>query len=217
MMSRIRCSRRWKKWSAPGTTTTGRSFGWAQAKTLDQRHQVIVRAVDDDGVVRHGLGVVVAGAFHVAGGGADQHQALGRMAGFAQALGDARLAVGAEGEAGQRHRQVAAAALGVFEHGQQVVGFAAAFVMDALGAADATEIRAEGGVAEADEGARQRVGDLVGIGAAAHRVRMGDQGDAARRVGAFHDDVDLAGRAVDEDFSSGAFMVRSSGGRRRGR
>ena len=39
--------------------------------------------------------------------------------------------------------------------------------MYAFGTADAAEIRAEGCVAEADEAPGQRVGDLVGVGAAA--------------------------------------------------
>ena len=110
--------------------------------------------------------VSYCGYFDVAGGRADQDQALGRVAAFRQALGDAGLAVGAEGEAGQGDRQVAAAALGVLEHGEQVFGFADTLVMDAFGAADAAEIGPEGGVAEADESPGQRVGDLVGVGAA---------------------------------------------------
>jgi hypothetical protein len=70
-------------------------------------------------------------------------------------LANASLAVGAEGETGQCDRQVATAAFGVFEDGEQVVGFANAFIMDAFGAADATEIGAESGIAQADEGAGQ--------------------------------------------------------------
>jgi hypothetical protein len=43
-------------------------------------------------------------------------------------------------------------------------------------------------------------------------MRVGDQRDALRGIRAFHDDVDLADRAVDQDFSSATF--RSSGARR---
>jgi hypothetical protein len=66
----------------------------------------------------------MARAFDEAGGGTDQHQALRRVAGLGQAFGDARLAIGAEREAGQRDRDIAAPALGVFDDRQQVVGFA---------------------------------------------------------------------------------------------
>ena len=157
--------------------------------------------------MRHGFGVVAAGAFDKPGGGADQHQSLRRMAAFGQASGNARLAVGAEGKPGERHRQIAAATLGVFEHGEQVVGFTAAFIVLAFGAANATEIRAKRGVAETDKRAGQCVGDLVGVGATTNRVRMGDQRDAARRVRAFHDDVDVADRAGNDDFFFGDFHI----------
>ena len=42
------------------------------------------------------------------------------------------------------------------DHGEHVVGLAAAFVMGAFAQADTTEVRAEGTVAHGDEGARQR-------------------------------------------------------------
>jgi hypothetical protein len=51
------------------------------------------------------------------------------MAGFEQRFGHPRLDVGAEGEAGQRHRQIAVAALGFRQYGQQVVGFTLAIVV----------------------------------------------------------------------------------------
>jgi hypothetical protein len=71
--------------------------------------------------------------------------------------------------------------------------------MHALGAPDTAEIRAEGGIAEAGEGLGQRIGHLVGVGAAAQRVRMGDQRDALRRIRPLHDDLDLADRAIDQN------------------
>ena len=53
---RCRCgSRPWKKWPQPGNTTTGNSCGRAHAKTSGKRHDVVLLAVDDDGVGGNGV------------------------------------------------------------------------------------------------------------------------------------------------------------------
>jgi hypothetical protein len=83
--------------------------------------------------------VVAARAFDEPRGGADQHQPLRRMSGFEQGFGHPRLDVGAEGEAGQRHRQIAVTALRFGQHGEQVVGLTLALVVRAFALTDAAE------------------------------------------------------------------------------
>jgi hypothetical protein len=63
-----------------------------------------------------------------------------------------------------------------------VVDFAVAAVMHAFRLADAAEVEARRRVAEADEGARQRLRHLIFHRAAVQRMRVRDQGDAARRA-----------------------------------
>ena len=63
---------------------------------VGQGYGFVVRAVDDDGVVGDGFGVLLPAAFDKAGGGADQNQALSRVTGLAQLPGHLGLAVGAE-------------------------------------------------------------------------------------------------------------------------
>src|SRR5687767_10837956 len=85
------------------------------------------------------------------------------------------------------------------EHSFEIFELAAALVVHALGLADAAEVWPPGLVAELDEGARERLHDLVIERAAEQRVRMRDEGDALGRAVRLVDCAfDAAGRAGDE-------------------
>ncbi len=191
MMLRMMCSRRWKKWSAPGITITGSSCGSAQLATRVQRHRVVLFAVDHDGVGGH--------VFHRAAGdrGAHEHHALDR-----DTLGDMRLHQRAEGETRQSQRCVGKvqAALHGMDHGQQILGLAAPFVVRPLAGADAAEIRPHRDVTQFDKGLGQGLRHLVVQRAAVERMRVRHQRDAARRGGRVVDhSFNRAGRAGDQD------------------
>ena len=204
MMSRMRCSRRWKKWSAPGTTTTGSSCGRAQSSAFASG------AVSSSSpwitMVSGGtaLGAVGPPAGDEAVRHADEHEPL-RL----DPLRDARLHVGAEREAGERDRQRAEPAQGPVHHAHEIVGLAVAVVVLARARADAAEVRPHRDVAELGERARERLRDLVVERAAEERMRMGDQRDSARRLfrcafGREHrrmvdGDLDPARRPVDRE------------------
>ncbi|MCY1543212.1 hypothetical protein D9M68_790180 [compost metagenome] len=105
----------------------------------------------------------------------------------------------AEGEAAQRQRQRGGLRRprGLLAHprgyGQQVVLLGDAVVMLAGGRADAAEVGAHGGIAQLHEGARQRLRDLVVLGAAEQRMRVGNQRQAARlALRQVHRNVDRA-------------------------
>src|SRR5437867_4621969 len=83
---------------------------------------------------------------------------------------------------------------------EQILGFAPAFVVHALGGADAAEVGAQRHVAELEEGSRESLHDLVVERPAVERVRMGDERRAARCTCRTLDDgLDPARRTVDED------------------
>ncbi|MNT52948.1 hypothetical protein D3C72_1900060 [compost metagenome] len=63
-----------------------------------------------------------------------------------------------------------------------VVRFAHAMVVHAFGRTDAAEVDARHHVTERDKRARQGLRDLVVHRAAVQRMRMGNEGDAARSV-----------------------------------
>ncbi len=65
----------------------------------------------------------------------------------------------------------------------KILGLAAALVMLALGLAHAAEVGTQRGVAELDEGARERLRDLVVQRAAVERMRVRDERHAAQRPG----------------------------------
>jgi hypothetical protein len=112
-----------------------------------------------------------------------------------------RLHESAEREARQRHRQAWILRLHVGQHHGHVVGFASAAVMHAGRRADAAEVEARGHVAEPDEGARERLRDLVVHRAAVQRMWMGDERDAARRaVGRVEQAFHAAGAAFEREF-----------------
>ncbi|OMP13991.1 hypothetical protein COLO4_00490 [Corchorus olitorius] len=156
---------------------------WARpVEHVDERHGVVLFAVDDDGVGRHRRDVPARG------GGAHQRQALGGCAGFVQAARHLRDDKAAERETAQRQRQRSHIG-GPFglcphpvEHGQHVVLLADAVVVRAFGLAHTAKIQTHRRIAEADEGACQRLRDLVVLGAAEQRMRMADQRQAARAV-----------------------------------
>jgi hypothetical protein len=93
---------------------------------VGERHPLVQVTMNDDGIGWHRADFVMARALDQADGSADEHQALGRLTGFQQALGDPRLHVGAKGKAAEYHGQVAEAAARIIEHGQYIVGFALA-------------------------------------------------------------------------------------------
>ncbi len=174
--------RRWKKWSAPGTTTTGRFCGRAQAKTSAERDGFVVLAVDHEGVMAD------LGHRPLAGGAADEHEVARRMVTRGQRAGRARRDEAAEREPGERERQSRRHAARERRQGRdgidqvdEVLGFAAAFVVRALAAADAAEVRSHREPSERREGPRHRRSHLVVERAAVQGVRMPDVGDAARR------------------------------------
>ena len=143
---------------------------------VHQRNGVVFLAMDQDGIGGN------VGHLPFLGGGAHQHQALGRRAGSGQPLAQLRLHVGAERKAGQRHGQAGELVDHPAVHLRHVVGFALTMVVHAFGSAHAAEVNARDHVAKLDESAHQRDGHLVVHGAAEQRVRMGHQGDAARRT-----------------------------------
>ena len=141
-----------------------------------QGNRVVQFAVDQNAVG----GNVGHGPF--AGRAADQRQALDGRAGGGQAFLQFRLHEGAERETGQGHGQARIQAAHVFIQQLHVVRLAHAMVMHAFGGAHAAEVDARHHVAEGDKRARQGLRDLVIHRAAVQRVRMGNEGDAARGV-----------------------------------
>ena len=119
------------------------------------------------------------------------------MAGFGQPLGDAGLAIGAEGKTGKRNRQVAKATTRLGEYGEHIFSLSAPFVVFSSTAANATKIGPQGDIVHARKCARQRVRDLVGVGTAEKRMRVADERDAARSgIGQVEQALHLAGVAV---------------------
>src|SRR5207245_3741608 len=91
-----------------------------------------------------------------------------------------RLDRGAEGKTREHERRIPESLLDVRSDAEQVFGFAPAFVMHALGGADAAEVGAQRHVAQLDEGSRESLHDLVVVRPSVERVRMGDERRAAR-------------------------------------
>jgi len=81
---------------------------------------------------------------------------------------------------------------------QHVLGLAIAFVVRAPGSAHAAKVEAEGRRPRLDEDPREGRDHFVVHRAPEERMGMRDDRDRARRLGDGGDDLDLAGRAVEE-------------------
>ena len=93
---------------------------------------------------------------------------------FRSSAAGAQADVGTEGEAGKEDWKVEASGEPV-ERGKNVVDLAAAFIVHAFAEAGSAEVEAQRGKAEVREGFGRVIDDLVVHGAAAERVRMGDE------------------------------------------
>ena len=133
-----------------------------------EQHGRILLAMDQDRIGRHRQ------RFQVLHREAHQHHAF-RL----HALGEPGLDCRTEGKTGEHG--LCTSRIG--NDGGEVFELAAPFVVRSLARADAAEIWPPGAVAEFDEGARQRLRDLVVQGAAEQRVRVRDDSHAARRTG----------------------------------
>ena len=95
---------------------------------------------------------------------------------------------------------MAAAFACIFQHGQHIVGFANALVVGTFCLSHGTKVGAECSVAKIDKGSCQRVGDLVGGGTTADRMRVTDQCNTPRCAGVIDQNLDFANGAIDQDF-----------------
>jgi ribosomal protein S18 len=85
------------------------------------------------------------------------------------------------GTCAQHQRELAVLALEMRGDSEEIVGFAAPFVVAACGGAHATEVRPRGDVAQGEERLGERGDHLVVLGAALQRVGMRDQRNAMPR------------------------------------
>ncbi len=175
---------RWKKWSAPGTTITGRSCGRAQSSTAASGTVSSLSPWMTSvscGTLGAGMRVIPMPTSTI-------------RSGAARCASCACSAAPKENPASTNGFRA-----GVLQDGVEVLELAATLVVRALGRADAAEIRPPGGVAELDEGARERLHHLVVERAPVERMRMRDQRDSARRrFRLIHRAFDAACRARDE-------------------
>lgn len=126
----------------------------------------ISRTMNDQGVFGYGMRRILPGTVDVTGRHSDQHHALDRLAGSAHGLGHARLYVGAEGEASQSHRQFTENTSRLVKYDQHILSFAISPIVLAFAPANTSKIRANYRVTEPDEGAGERMCNLVLIVAA---------------------------------------------------
>ena len=89
---------------------------------------------------------------------------------------------------------------GIVKDAEQIIGFADAFIVLTLRAADAAKIRTEGCVAQSGKGSGERVRNFIRCRTATNRVRVCHQRNASGRPGVVHQHFDLAHRAIDQNF-----------------
>lgn len=156
-----------------------------------ERNDIVLIAVHDQRILGYRFGIETINRRR------DQGESLGRKLAH-----DPCLHIRTEGEAGEQDGQIAEAFAQMLDQNDQIVGFAYALIVNALGCAHPTEVRSCRAIPEAKKCARERSDHFVLASPPLQGMWVRDKCDAtARRPGIVQRNVDRPGRAIDQRLS----------------